>query len=74
MIVPICQNARFLGAFPFFDMHFDIVKVIYMCKRETETETEIEIETETETERQNEREREREKTERERERNKKIFF
>ena len=61
MIVPICQNARYLGAFPFFDMHFDIVKVIYMCKRETETETEIETETETETERQNERENERER-------------
>ena len=68
MIVPICQNARFLGAFPFFDMHFDIVKVIYMCKRETETETEIE--TETETERQNERENERERENRKGEREK----
>ena len=56
MIVPICQNARFLGAFPFFDMHFDIVKVIYMCKRETETETEIEIEIEIETETETETE------------------
>ena len=33
IIVLICQNARFLAAFPFLDMYFAIgVTVLYMCK------------------------------------------